>query len=173
MAVRWSVDPPPRPGYWVRMRPTGSNGEEVRHPILERQLSAKPLTPFRAGRLIATATLCLTLAGGLAAWLFDRRGVGGLGDSLWWALQTVTTVGYGDVVPEGAVGRIVGGILMLNGIALISVVTAIVTATLVEQVRRRHALEGDTATQATLERIEARLSEIEAALDQRGRSGDR
>ncbi len=129
--------------------------------LLQRALFGKPITPRRAWRLIAMATLLLTLGGGLAAWLLDRDGIDSLGDSLWWALQTVTTVGYGDVVPQGTVGRLLGAVLMLNGVALISVITAIVTAMLIEQARKRRAVpEGDVA--AALERIEAKLAAIEA-----------
>jgi voltage-gated potassium channel len=129
--------------------------------LLQRALFGKPLTPRRAVRLIAAASLLLALGGGVAAWLVDRDGIGTLGDSLWWALQTVTTVGYGDVVPEDTTGKLIGAVLMLNGIALVSVITAAVTAMLVEQARRRRSTSDETLL-ATLERIEARLAELEA-----------
>jgi voltage-gated potassium channel len=141
------------------------NQDEPRS-LLQRALFGKPLTARRAALLIAAASLLLTLGGGLAAWLIDQDGVGSLGDSLWWSLQTVTTVGYGDVVPTDPAGRVVGALLMLNGIALLSVVTAAITALLVEQTRRRRASDNE-AVPATLERIESRLTEIEARLDRR------
>jgi voltage-gated potassium channel len=136
-------------------------------------LFAKPINPRRAGALIAGTSLTLTLVGGLAVWIFDSRGVGSFGDSLWWALQTVTTVGYGDVVPKGTTGRLIGALLMLNGIALISVVTAVVTATLIEQARRRRAAIDDKEVAAALTRIEARLERIEASLPGPGQGGER
>ncbi|MGO9793774.1 MAG: potassium channel family protein [Solirubrobacteraceae bacterium] len=43
---------------------------------------------------------------------------------MWWAVETVTTVGYGDIVPNQTVGKIIGCFLMLGGLSLISVVTA-------------------------------------------------
>ncbi len=52
---------------------------------------------------------------------------------MWWAVQTVTTVGYGDVVPTRR-GRLIATLIMLTGIAFISLITASVTATLVEQI---------------------------------------
>ena len=79
-------------------------------------------------------------------------------------MQTVTTVGYGDVVPRGTVGRLIGAVLMLNGIALITVITAIVTAMLVEQARRRRGEGLESEIAAALERIEGRLEEIESRI---------
>lgn len=131
----------------------------------ERLLTSKPLTPWRAGSLIAMTSLTLTLLGGALVWLLDKDEMGGFGDCLWWALQTVTTVGYGDIVPEDPRGRIVGAVLMLNGIALIGVITAAVTAVLIEQARRRRSMTENQDLKETLERIESRLSRIEASLD--------
>ena len=82
---------------------------------------------------------------------------------MWWALQTVTTVGYGDVVPHDTVGRLIGAILMLNGIALLTVVTAGITAMLIEQSRRRRS-KSDDPVLARLERIESQLSELNSRL---------
>jgi voltage-gated potassium channel len=132
--------------------------------LLQRALLAEPLTLRRAGQVIAATSLLLTLAGGVLVWLFDRKGIGSLGDGMWWAMQTVTTVGYGDVVPHGTVGRLIGAVLMLNGIALITVITAIVTATLVEQARKRRGGGPESEIAAALERIEARLDEIDSRI---------
>jgi voltage-gated potassium channel len=77
----------------------------------------------------------------------------------------VTTVGYGDVVPAHTSGRLIGTVLMLNGIALLSVITAGVTAMLIEQARR-HAPGADGEVLAKLDRIESRLAEIERRMPQ-------
>jgi voltage-gated potassium channel len=130
--------------------------------LLRRSLDNRPLTARRAARVIGTSTLLLTIAGGVTAWLIDRQDFDSLGDALWWAVQTVTTVGYGDVVPEHLAGRLIGGVLMLQGIALLTVITASVTATLIEQARRRRA-EPD-AVLAKLEQIESRLEGMEQAM---------
>ena len=71
-----------------------------------------------------------------------------IGLRMWWALQTVTTVGYGDIVPADTEGRIIGAVLMLQGIGFITVIAASVTAALIEQARKRHNLDDDPATAA-------------------------
>jgi voltage-gated potassium channel len=130
---------------------------------LQRTLQGRQLTARRAAWVIAASTFVLTVAGGVGAWLVDRRDFDGLGDALWWAMQTVTTVGYGDVVPEHVTGRLIGVALMLQGIALLTVITASVTATLIEQARRRRSEEPD-AVLAKLEQMEARLEAIEQGM---------
>lgn len=119
------------------------------------------LTPRRAARLIAGASLTLTVVGGVAARLIDEKDFDSIQDSLWWALQTVTTVGYGDVVPAHTSGRLIGAVLMLQGIALLTVVTAAITAMLVEQARQR-LRRSDQQVLDQLDRIEARLAAMEA-----------
>jgi Ion channel len=95
-----------------------------------------------------------------------------LGDGLWWALQTVTTVGYGDHVPTDAAGRIVAALVMLLGLGFITVITASITSAFVEQSRQKQRAGRDSVAtaeqlQKTEQRIDARLERIEAALSTR------
>jgi voltage-gated potassium channel len=140
----------------------------VARPTAVKLLTRKPLTVSRATQLIVIVTLVVTVGGGVAIWLLDHKEFSDIGTSLWWAVQTVTTVGYGDVVPHQTTGRVIGTVVMLTGIGFIAVMTAAVTASLIEQARRRQAEsdEGDTSLQ--LDRIEKRLGAIEEALAQRG-----
>ncbi len=76
------------------------------------------------GYLLAVSTI-VVLVGTFSAYLLesdlpDAR-IRDLGDAFWWALATVTTVGYGDVVPVTFIGRAVGVALMISGIAILSV----------------------------------------------------
>jgi voltage-gated potassium channel len=135
--------------------------------ILER----KPLTPRRAAGIIGAYTLVITVAGGVLAWLIDREDFENLGGGLWWSLQTVTTVGYGDVVPSGS-GRVIGAVIMLSGIGFVTVITAAVTAALIESARRRMGRESDRALADRLDEISARLAAIEARIGNAPPAGD-
>ena len=127
-------------------------------------LERKPLTARRAALIIASFTLLVTIAGGVVAWLTQRDDFSSLGTSLWWALQTVTTVGYGDVVPRSTSGRVIGGVVMLSGIGFLTVITASVTAALIEAARKRAGGMSQRELGAHLEEISARLSAIEAGM---------
>jgi voltage-gated potassium channel Kch len=131
--------------------------------LVQRSLRGGSLSAHRAARLIAAATLLLTVAGGVAAWLVDREDFRTLGDGLWWSLQTVTTVGYGDVVANQTAGRLIGALLMLNGIALLTVIISSVTALLIEQARQRRP-DSEGAVLAKIEEIESRLEGIEGRI---------
>jgi voltage-gated potassium channel len=61
-------------------------------------LTRKPLTTARAARIIASATLFITIISGVLMHFTDKKTFPNIGDGLWWAIQTVTTVGYGDLV---------------------------------------------------------------------------
>ena len=81
------------------------------------------ITPAIAVQIVALYTLTAVLIGALVMWLVDDENFPNYGVALWWAAQTVTTVGYGDVVPTNVAGRIVASLVMFTGIALISVVS--------------------------------------------------
>lgn len=74
----------------------------------------------------------------------DDGRVHSIGDALWWALATMTTVGYGDIYPITFAGRVVGGITMLVGISVFAIVTAKVAEYLV-----RSDIEDREAAQRT------------------------
>ena len=79
-------------------------------------LIRKPLTAARAARIIASITVFVTVVAGVLIHLTDPKNFPSIGDGLWWAIQTVTTVGYGDLVPTSATGRLVASLVMVLGI---------------------------------------------------------
>ena len=111
-------------------------------------------------RVIVMATVLATAVGAVLVWVFDSDSFNSFGDALWWALQTVTTVGYGDVTPQNGVGRIIGGVVLIYSVAFLSILTAVITTNFVEQARRQRA-QGEPSLQSVLDR----LDEISARLD--------
>jgi voltage-gated potassium channel len=117
------------------------------------------LTLRKAIGLIVAVASILSVAAAILVRLVDPN-IGTFGDALWWAVSTVTTVGYGDVVPTSTAGRVAGTVLMLTGIALIPVITSVVVAVLVER-RGREAREEEVRD---LELVLQRLNELEERL---------
>ena len=144
------------------------------HPRAVKVLVRKPLTVRRAARIIASVTLSVTIVAGVLIHFTDPKNFPNVGEGLWWAIQTVTTVGYGDLVPTSAGGRLVATLVMLVGIGFLTVITAVITSTFIETARRR-VEGGSDVLAAKLDQIGARLELIEAGLEniRRQDRGDR
>jgi len=133
---------------------------------LERRLGravARATTPRGATVVIATVATVITVGAALLMTLVDSENFPSIGSGLWWAVQTVTTVGYGDDVPTNLTGRLVAVLVMLLGIAFLTVITASITSTFVS--RSRHGpSDAETAIAEQLRQLDSRLERIEAAL---------
>ena len=104
----------------------------------------------------------IALIAALVVRLLARGEFNSIGESLWWAAQTVTTVGYGDVIPETAFSKIIAVLVMFFGIATVSLATALITSAVITATQRRIAeVQGDPELGALL-RIEARLEALDA-----------
>jgi voltage-gated potassium channel len=171
--------------YAVRLALSGDRGGFVRSNVLDLLVVVLPiLRPLRLLRLVKLLSVLNRRAGsslrgqvivyviggsGLVlfvaalAVLDAERGRDGANietfrDALWWALTTVTTVGYGDQFPVTTAGRFVAGGLMVSGIALLGVVTASFASWLVERV----AEVEEESRAATRRDVEALTAEIRA-----------
>ena len=89
----------------------------------QRAVATGRVIPFLAG-----ATAGLALLSGFIATLVDPEDLATFGDGIWWALVTLATVGYGDIVPHTAWGRFLGSVVMIIGITFLSFLTATVTS---------------------------------------------
>jgi voltage-gated potassium channel len=145
--------------------PSPNNRGKV--PLTARLLLRESLTARTAAAIIAAFTVLVTVVGGILERVLDHWEYPTIGRGLWFALQTVTTVGYGDVTPHRSIGRTIAAIVMLSGIGFLAVITAAVTATLVESSRRRLAAQSELDETRQLDRIDQRLARIEATLAQR------
>ena len=133
---------------------------------LERQLDravARATTPRGAAIVIATASTVMTVVAGLLVTVLDSETFPSIGSGLWWAVQTVTTVGYGDDIPTSLAGRLVAALVMLLGIGFLTVITASITSTFVSRSRHEPS-DTETAIAEQLRQVDSRLERIEAAL---------
>ncbi len=139
-------------GARLRLFSRSSRGAHL--PRRLRRLLLEPLTRYplwltlRRERifLLFGCVIGLVLLGGLGFALFEtsnQQSLGQkLGHGLWWAIVTITTVGYGDVVPQTVAGRFLGVLLMLTGLISLSLLTATVASVFVERkIRKEKGLE--------------------------------
>ncbi len=139
-----------------------------------RRRAERAIANRQVFRYLAGAMLLLSLAAGVIVSIIDRRDFHSLGDGLWWALVTLATVGYGDIVPTSAWGRAVGSVVIVMGVTFLAILTATVTSYFVsadqdERMADVEAARGaeDDDTKALLREVIARLDAIEAALGRR------
>ena len=125
---------------------------------MSRFLSEPPSVRTAAG-VIVTATTVVVVAGGVLMRLLDHGEYADIWVGMWWALQTVTTVGYGDVTPKEPAGRIIATFVMLQGIAFLAITTAAITSTFVARASKERETARDADEDDAEVRIEARLDE--------------
>ena len=149
--------------------------------VIERRMTrflSEPPSVRTAAGVIVTATTVVVIGGGVLIRLLDHGEYSDVWVGMWWALQTVTTVGYGDVTPKNPSGRIIAAFVMLQGIAFLAITTAAITSTFVARATKErdlaHAADEDDAEvriEARLEGIDQRLARLEKMLSSPG-AGD-
>ena len=133
---------------------------------LERRLNravARATTPRGATIVIATVATVMTVGAGLLMSVVDGENFPSIGSGLWWGVQTVTTVGYGDNVPTNLPGQLVAVLVMLLGIAFLTIITASITSTFVSRSQDGPS-DTETAMAEQFRQLDSRLERIEAAL---------
>jgi voltage-gated potassium channel Kch len=136
--------------------------------VIERRVERflrEPPSVRNAAAVIVVATAVVVVGGGVLICLIDREEYPNVWVGMWWALQTVTTVGYGDVTPSHVSGRLVGALVMLEGIAFIAIVTAVITSTFVARAARQAEVERKQDDLSDRELIEQRFDVLERKLD--------
>jgi len=118
-----------------------------------------------AASVIVTATTVVVVGGGVLIRVLDHREYTNVWIGMWWALQTVTTVGYGDVTPKHVAGRLVAVFVMLQGIAFLAIITAAITSSFIARAQGEREV-AERAEEATEEaRLKARFDDLDARLD--------
>jgi len=129
----------------------------------------------RIGIYVAGATVLVSFAASLAVYDVERRQPGAsitsFGDAVWWTVTTISTVGYGDRYPVTWQGRLVAGMLMVGGIALLGTVTATIASWFVEKLGAvetavEQVEKSELATQVELAEVMAELRRLHRRLDE-------
>ena len=145
---------------------------------MHRHLSLTLRSVLRLALATTAVSALVVLAGGTVVWRWERDRAGtsftSWGDGIWWAVTTMTTVGYGDHVPQTTTGRVVATLIMVMGVAVLGAVAAVVALIFASAVaaREERILEAEGRTlearlEVRLEAMNARLAAIEQLLQQR------
>ena len=127
--------------------------------IFSRVLREPPSVRVATG-VIVSATLVVVVVSGVLIWALDHDEYPNIWVGMWWGLQTVTTVGYGDVSPTNPSGRIIASFVMLYGVAFVTIFVAAITSIFVTRASQERGIAEDEAE----ERIEAKLGVIDDRL---------
>jgi voltage-gated potassium channel len=167
---------------WVLKLATHAPGVEMIARVFHNERSA-------IAAAAALFAIVLFSAATIAHWLEGERqpeAFGSIPASLWWAIVTLTTTGYGDVVPHSAAGRVIGGLVMLCGISVLALLAGILATGFAEEVRRREFVRiwalvarvpffsevGAIAISDIVGRLRSRSYPADATVIRKGETGD-
>lgn len=136
--------------------------------LIERRMSKflrEPPSVRLAASVIVTATILIVTVGGVLMRFVDHSGYSSVWLGMWWVLQTVTTVGFGDVPPTNILGYLVTAAVMLWGIAFLTITTAAITSVFVTRAQRERAVgekDEEAPVMAGLGRVDEQLADLAA-----------
>ena len=122
----------------------------------------KMLSRNELGATLLATLVVIVLAGVMMAALDPS--ITTPGDGIWWAWVTITTVGYGDIVPSTPAGRVLASIVILLGLGLFAMITATFAAFFIRQDEEK-IISAEQASHQRLTKLERRLSKIESKID--------
>jgi voltage-gated potassium channel len=138
--------------------------------LIERRMTKfmhAPPSVRLAAQVIVTATVLVVVVGGVMMRALDHTEYHTIWLGMWWVLQTVTTVGYGDLTPKNTVGKILTSLVMLYGIAFLSITTAAITSVFVARAEQERATdlhveagEARASAEDRFDRIDAQLAQL-------------
>jgi voltage-gated potassium channel len=126
----------------------------------QRVVANRRVFPF-----LAAITAVLAVGVGILVRFVDHRDFHTIGDGIWWAVVTLATVGYGDIVPHTTWGRVIGVVVIVLGVTFLSFLTATVTSLFVASDQDESHAEDEQRRVASEEETRALLREILERLD--------
>src|SRR5262245_50047641 len=138
---------------------------------LIRSYAQRAVVHRRVFPFLAFTTLAVALIAGFVVTIIDKQDFPDFGTAFWWAIVTLGTVGYGDVVPHTGWGRVVGSVVIVFGVTFIAFLTAVVTSLFVEAEQEGHRQQVEDSQRAAhdetrrlLQEVSDRLSRVETML---------
>ena len=138
--------------------------------VIARRVEKKGLRPRVAASIIAILWVIAIVIFGIVERLVDPDTFDSIWLGMWWATQTVTTVGYGDVVPDETAGQLIATVLMIGGLSLFAVITGFITSAFVARAQAENRARADDPVIVKLGEIEAQIKALKD--DVAGTSGD-
>ena len=131
---------------------------------IERRIARRGLRPRDAAYVIVVVWVFFVVVFGVVEHLVDPDTYDTVWLGMWWGVETVTTVGYGDVVPQDTVGKVIAVFLMLGGLSLLAVVTGAITSAFVSRAEAERRKGGDDPVMQRLQDMSAQLEQIKTEL---------
>lgn len=136
-----------------------------------RSRAQRAVVNRRVFPFLAFTMLIVSLLAAFVVTVIDEQNFPDFGTAAWWAIVTVGTVGYGDVVPHTGWGRVVGSVVIVFGVTFIAFLTAVVTSLFVEAEQEEHRAHVESLQQAAhdetlrlLQELSDRVSTVETML---------
>jgi voltage-gated potassium channel len=134
--------------------------------------AGKAVASRRVFAYLAGATAIVGISSGILVTIIDHKDFANAGDGIWWAIVTLATVGYGDIVPHTGWGRVVGSVVIVVGVTFLSFLTATVTSMFVSADQDERAADAqaeraarEAETQQMLRQLLERMTALEADID--------
>ena len=145
------------------MHPTPSAPRLARRSV--GRFISEPSSIRNATLVLINVTVLIVLAGSVIVWIFDSEEFPDFGTAIWYTLQTVTTVGYGDVTPTTTIGRSIGGVVMVVAVALLTIINALITSILIDASQRQRRAEQQEHDKAVEEQLLGQLQLLNERLE--------
>ena len=132
---------------------------------LEGRIERRGLRPRDAAYVLGAFWAVAVVVFGALERLVDPKTFHSVWLGMWWAIETVTTVGYGDIIPKQTAGKLIAGFLMLGGLSLIAVVTAAITSGFVSRAQAQGRFTGEDPVMNKLEELSRDLRAVKAEVE--------
>jgi voltage-gated potassium channel len=140
--------------------------------LIERRVERKGLRPRVAASIVAMLWLIAIVVFGVVMRLVDPDSFDTIWDGMWWATQTVTTVGYGDVVPDDPVGQLIASLFMIGGLSFFAVITGVITSVFVTRGQEEQRARGADPLVQRLDLLASELGDVREQLARLGGDGE-